>query len=163
MYRMSFRTPLTPIKGYTDLLLMGAAGELSDPQADMLTTIKENVERLTVLVNDVLNIAKIDSQLERLAMHPVELNEFVPSEFNKIANRSIKCREAYQDIGGRFMIMFPSIRADREKAHQKSSLISLRTPFNYTRANGKIDIIVALQPGGRDVLITIEDTGVGIS
>lgn len=155
-----FRTPLTPIKGYTDLLLMGAAGELSDPQADMLTTIKENVERLTVLVNDVLNIAKIDSQLERLAMHPVELNEFVPSEFNKIASRSINVEKNIR-TSVTIHDNVPSIRADREKLIKIFSNL-IENAFNYTRANGKIDIIVALQPGGRDVLITIEDTGVGI-
>ncbi len=155
-----FRTPLTPIKGYTDLLLMGAAGNLSDPQANMLNIIKENVERLTILVNDVLNIAKIDSQLERLAMQLVDLNEFVPSEFNKIAGRANNTKKNLTTsvtIGDNV----PAIRADREKLIQVFNNI-VENAFNYTRPNGKIDVDVTLQSGGRDVLITIADTGVGI-
>ena len=55
----------------------------------------------------------------------------------------------------------PPIRADREKLIKIFSNL-IENAFNYTRANGNIEIEVALQPGGRDVLITIEDTGVGI-
>ncbi len=155
-----FRTPLTPIKGYTDLLLMGAAGNLNDSQTEMLNTIKENVERLTILVNDVLNIAKIDSQLERLAMQLVELKDFVPSEFNKIAGRA---NNAHKNIITSIVIAnnVPAIRADREKLIKIFSNL-IENAFNYTRPNGKIDVTVALQSGGRNILITIADTGVGI-
>jgi len=155
-----FRTPLTPIKGYTDLLLMGAAGNLSDPQANMLNIIKENVERLTVLVNDVLNIAKIDSQLERLAMQLIDLNNIVPAEFNKIAARANNVKK---NIGATVVIgdNVPLIRADREKFITIFSNL-VENAFNYTRQNGKIDVSVNLQSGGRDILMTIQDTGVGI-
>jgi len=155
-----FRTPLTPIKGYTDLLLMGAAGNLSDSQASMLNIIKENVERLTILVNDVLNIAKIDSQLERLAMQLVELPEFVPAEFNKIAGRTANTKK---NIETSVVIdaNVPPIRADREKLI-KVFVNLVENAFNYTRPNGKIDVRVTLQSGGRDILMTVADTGVGI-
>lgn len=155
-----FRTPLTPIKGYTDLLLMGAAGQLSDSQTEMLNTIKENVERLTALVNDVLNIAKIDSQLERLAMNLVELKDFIPTEFSKIANRSMNIQK---DIATSVRISenVPPIRADREKLLRIFANL-VENAFNYSRPNGKIDVEVILQPGGRDILLTIADTGVGI-
>ena len=65
------RTPMTSIKGYADLLLMAAAGEVSDQQAHFLSTIKENADRLTILVNDLLNISKLDSGEESLAMELV--------------------------------------------------------------------------------------------
>jgi PAS domain S-box-containing protein len=155
-----FRTPLTPIKGYTDLLLMGAGGALTDSQTEMLGTIKENVERLTILVNDVLNIAKIDSLAERLAMNLVDLSEFIPSEFNKIAGRSANTKKNIQSaiiIEGNV----PLIRADREKLIRIFSNL-VENAFNYTLADGKIDVSVTLQPDGRTILITIADTGVGI-
>lgn len=155
-----FRTPLTPIKGYTDLLLMGAAGQLTDSQAEMLGTIKENVERLTVLVNDVLNIAKIDSQIERLAMQLVDLKDFIPSEFNKIAGRSMNVKKS---ITSNITINdnVPPIRADREKLIKIFSNL-VENAFNYTRSNGVIDVTVTRQDNGRDILITLADTGVGI-
>jgi len=155
-----FRTPLTPIKGYTDLLLMGAGGELTDSQTEMLGTIKENVERLTILVNDVLNIAKIDSQIERLAMNLVDLHDFIPSEFNKISGRS---NNAIKNIESNVSIddNVPLIRADREKLIRIFSNL-VENAFNYTLANGKITVHVTLQPTGRTILISIADTGVGI-
>jgi PAS domain S-box-containing protein len=155
-----FRTPLTPIKGYTDLLLMGAGGELSDSQSEMLGTIKENVERLTVLVNDVLNIAKIDSQIERLAMNLVNLQDFIPDEFNKIAGRSSNTNKNIQATVS-IDDNVPLIRADREKLIRIFSNL-VDNAFNYTLANGKIDVNVTLQPTGRSVIIAIADTGVGI-
>lgn len=155
-----FRTPLTPIKGYTDLLLMGAAGQLTESQKDMLATIKENVERLTILVNDVLNIAKIDSHIERLTMQLVELKDFVPSEFNKVAGRTINVKKNIQSTV-HIAANVPPIRADQEKLIKIFSNI-VENAFNYTRANGRIDVDVRLQSGGRTILIQIADTGVGI-
>jgi len=155
-----FRTPLTPIKGYTDLLLMGAGGELTDSQSEMLGTIKENVERLTILVNDVLNIAKIDSQMERLTMDLVDLHEIIPAEFNKISGRLVNTNK---NIEGHVSIddNVPMIRADREKLIRLFSNL-VENAFNYTLLNGKITVNVALQPTGRTIMITIADTGVGI-
>ena len=155
-----FRTPLTPIKGYTDLLLMGAGGDLTDSQTEMLGTIKENVERLTILVNDVLNIAKIDSQIERLTMNLVDLHDFIPSEFNKISGRS---NNVGKNIEGIVTIdhNVPMIRADREKLIRIFSNL-VENAFNYTLANGKIEVHVALQPTGRTILMSVADTGVGI-
>jgi two-component system, OmpR family, phosphate regulon sensor histidine kinase PhoR len=48
------RTPLTSIKGYTELLLDGAAGDLSLDQRDLLLAVGRNVDRLTVTINDFL-------------------------------------------------------------------------------------------------------------
>jgi signal transduction histidine kinase len=82
-----FRTPLTPIKGYADLLLMGAGGDLSDMQANMVGTIKENVDRLSVLVNDVLNIAKLDNPDMLTLMQQVSLSEIIPDVVGQVAGR----------------------------------------------------------------------------
>jgi two-component system, OmpR family, phosphate regulon sensor histidine kinase PhoR len=48
------RTPLTSIKGYTELLLEGAAGDLSQDQREMLLAVGRNVDRLTVAINGFL-------------------------------------------------------------------------------------------------------------
>src|SRR5690606_24234129 len=67
------RTPMTSIKGYADLLLMGAGGPVAEQQKRFLDTIKANADRLTVLLNDLLRISRLDSGGERLRLEPVDV------------------------------------------------------------------------------------------
>ena len=62
------RTPMTSIKGYADLLLMGAAGPLQNDQARFLEVIKGNADRLSLLVNDLLDISRIE--IGRVQLNP---------------------------------------------------------------------------------------------
>ncbi len=54
------RTPMTSIKGYAEIMLMGASGALTAQQTHFLQIIKSNAERLGVLVNDLLDISRIE-------------------------------------------------------------------------------------------------------
>jgi PAS domain S-box-containing protein len=155
-----FRTPLTPIKGYTDLLLMGAGGQLGEMQLSMVNTIKENVERLTILVNDVLNIAKIDNRETPVVMTMVNLADILPPILEQIGGRMTNLKKGFitnvtvaPDV--------PRIRADREKLIQiVSNLVD--NAFKYTRAGGRIEVGAELEPSRKTVLIRVSDTGVGI-
>ena len=55
------RTPMTAIKGYVDILKMGAAGALNENQMHFLKIVVNNIERLNTLVNDLLDISRIDA------------------------------------------------------------------------------------------------------
>lgn len=155
-----FRTPLTPIKGYTDLLLMGAGGQLSDMQLSMVMTIKENVERLTLLVNDVLNIAKIDNREASMIMTMVNLAEILPNIVDQIAGREMNVKKRF--VTTVFVDPnVPRLRADRDKLIQIISNL-VDNAFKYTRAGGKIDVQAALEADRKHILIRVQDTGVGI-
>ena len=155
-----FRTPLTPIKGYTDLLLMGAAGEVSDQQKTLLDTIKSNVGRLSALVEDVLNISQIDSGREQLNLSEVDMNQLIkkvvdarfsqPHHYNK--NFTIEF-EVLEDL--------PLVQGDPDKfVRIFNNLID--NAFNYTQANGTISLGTQLEADGETVVVSITDTGVGI-
>lgn len=154
-----FRTPLTPIKGFTDLLLMGAAGMLNDKQSGILQTIKDNVDRLSILVNDVLSIANLDIQ-EQFTMQQLLLSEIVPAIVERIASRA--SNEA-KDIRTSVTIErgVPPIRADRDKLIQMITNI-VDNAFKYTRPGGRVDVRVSAQPNNKTILISVADTGVGI-
>src|SRR4030067_3381670 len=66
---------MTSIKGYVDVLLMGVAGQLNDQQTEYLKVVKVNTERLTVLVNDLLDISQIEAGRMRLVIQPVNLDD----------------------------------------------------------------------------------------
>src|SRR3990172_2224864 len=69
------RTPMTSIKGYVDVLLMGAAGALSENQAHFLDIVRTNTDRLSVLVNDLLDISRIEAGRAALSLQPLDLRE----------------------------------------------------------------------------------------
>jgi PAS domain S-box-containing protein len=155
-----FRTPLTPIKGFTDLLLMGAGGNLSDSQQQMVETIKQNVDRLTLLVNDVLNISKLDSRDLVTTMQMVELPELLRGTLEAIAGRATNAQRGFT-TRTEIAPDLPRIRADRDKLIQiVSNLID--NAFKYTLAGGTITVGAALEQDHQHVLIRVQDTGVGI-
>ena len=55
------RTPLTSIKGYVDLILDGETGEINEIQREFLGIVKQNSDRLVALINDMLDISRIES------------------------------------------------------------------------------------------------------
>jgi signal transduction histidine kinase len=155
-----FRTPLTPIKGYTDLLLMTGADKFDDMQLQMVKTIKENTDRLAALVNDVLNISKLDSGEDKLIMSLVDLNELIPLVVNKYTEQPSVQKKRIQTIL-EISPDVPMIRGDRDKLVQVISNV-VDNAYNYTPANGRISVRAKRLRDIYAVQIEIADTGVGI-
>lgn len=155
-----FRTPLTPIKGYLEMILMMAADNLNDMQKTWLYTIKENVTRLTQLVEDVLNISKIDAGREKLAIVDVDLNTTMQTV---IADLLTKPSHQSKNFNIIFEpdVTLPIIQADADKVARVFSNV-VDNAFNYTLRGGTITINIAPTMEGEHVLISVQDTGVGI-
>lgn len=155
-----FRTPLTPIKGYLEMILLMAADNLDEMQKIWLNTIKDNVSRLTQLVEDVLNISKIDAGREHLALIDLDLNETM-----KRVIAELLARPSHQNKN--FIINFepdvtlPIIQADVDKITRALSNV-VDNAFNYTPRGGTINISIAPTVEREYVLVTVQDTGVGI-
>jgi len=155
------RTPLTPIKGFTELLLMGAAGPVSDAQKRTLMMIKDNVDRLTVLVEDILDISKIDSGRDKLNVQPMNVQVMlqqvlgsVKSRTNHINREMVLSLEVKPDV--------PVIEADVAKFTRVMSNI-IDNAFNYTPDGGSIEVRASYLPDTQRVLISVKDSGVGIA
>ena len=71
------RTPLTSIKGYIDLILDGDAGEVDEIQREFLGIVKENTDRLVQLINDMLDISRIESGRIHLNIQPLDVGESI--------------------------------------------------------------------------------------
>ena len=71
------RTPLSAIVGYTHLLLAGVSGPLGDPQREKLSRIASNAGHLTSLINDLLDVERIESGRMPLHVAPFRLEELV--------------------------------------------------------------------------------------
>ena len=152
------RTPLTPIKGFTEMLMMGALGPVTDPQKNTLGMIKDNVTRLTVLVEDILDISRIDSGRDKLVIGDVDVASVLQEAVDKQRNRpqhKDKTREIEVEIDPNV----PHIQADRAKLLRIFNSI-VDNAFNYTHDGGSIRVSAQLDTNR--VLISIADNGVGI-
>lgn len=155
------RTPMTSIKGYADLLIGGAAGDINDGQRRFLNTIKNNADRLTVLVNEILNISRLDSGRDQLKLETVDLGELTEQVVENVRGRT-QFERKHLDVHLHIADDLPTIRADRFKVIQVISNI-VDNAFNYTYPGGKIDVSVGIDPTHTHrVLIKVTDTGVGI-
>ncbi|HEV3486600.1 MAG TPA: histidine kinase dimerization/phospho-acceptor domain-containing protein, partial [Vicinamibacterales bacterium] len=110
-----FRTPLNAILGYTHMLLNGVTGPVSDGQRKSLSRIDSNSRHLLALINDILDITRIEAGRMPLNLTtfriPELLNE-VMSELEPIIKRSNLVVAA--KIQGRL----PSLKSDRQKVKQ---------------------------------------------
>ncbi len=152
------RTPLTPIKGFTEMMMMGALGPVNDPQRNTLGMIKDNVARLTVLVDDILDISRIDGGNDALRLIDVDVTQVVNEAVDKQRNRpqhKDKTRHITLDLD----TVLPSIQGDRTKLGRIFGSI-VDNAFNYSQDGGTIHVGARLD--AERVVVSVTDSGVGI-
>ncbi|MCI0579498.1 MAG: GAF domain-containing protein [Chloroflexi bacterium] len=154
------RTPMTSIKGYADLMLMGAAGLMTDPQLRYLKVIKNNADRLSMLVNDLLDISRIETGKTELDLRPLD----IPQVIEQVVEGHLRGRIEHEGKPIKvFTEMAPSlplVHADHARITQVLTNL-LDNAFHYTPAEGEIKVRVV--SNGNYVVISITDTGIGIS
>ncbi|GIK56007.1 MAG: GAF domain-containing protein [Chloroflexi bacterium] len=153
------RTPMTSIKGYADLMLMGAAGQLTDSQIRYLKVIKSNADRLHDLVNDLLNISRIETGKTTLDLRPLDIPQIIEQTVGHLHGR-IQHEEKPMVIKTEITPGLPLVNADHTRVTQiLTNLVD--NAFNYTPANGQITIHARATEA--HVYISISDNGIGIS
>lgn len=152
------RTPMTSIKGYVDIMLMGAAGDLDPRQVHFLQIVKSNTERLSILVNDLLDVSKIDSGRVSLSMVPLNLRVIAGDVVADLTRRS---REENKPMTFDLDIPedLPLVKGDIERVRQVlNNLVS--NGYNYTPEDGCV--MVRMRAVGSEVQIDVQDNGIGI-
>lgn len=151
------RTPLTSIKGYVDLILDGDAGEVNDIQRDFLMVVKHNSDRLVGLINDLLDLSRIESGRVQLRKDPVDLDETLELVFATTKTLAV---EKGQNLKMRKPSKLPIVIGDSDRIAQVMvNLIS--NAVKYTHAGGSINI--KAETGDKFVRISVTDSGIGIS
>ena len=153
------RTPLTSIKGYADLMLMGASGEMSAQQVHFMRIIRENTQRLNNLVNDLLEISHIDAEQLTLSCAPLNLSELAEEILASTHRRSIDQNKPMQ-LSLQAPENLPHVWGDHERVRQVlMSLVS--NSFAYTPANGSVTL--RLCDDTTHVQVDVIDSGIGIA
>ena len=152
-----FRTPLNAILGYTHMLLNGVTGPVSDQQRKSLTRIDSNSRHLLALINDILDITRIEAGRMPLNLSTFRFPELVNevmSELEPIIKRSNLV------VSARMPRSLPSLKSDRQKVKQ-IVLNLLSNALKFTPA-GSVTISATHNGKNRFVDIAVKDTGVGI-
>ena len=154
------RTPMTSIKGYADLMLMGAAGQLTPPQLRYLDVIKNNADRLKALVNDILDISRIETGKTQLKLQPVDISQLVTDVVKDHVHGRIQHEELDIEVITSIAPSLPLAYADPDKVTRiLTNLVD--NALNYTLSGGEVEI--GARANGEFVSISVRDTGIGIS
>jgi PAS domain S-box-containing protein len=151
------RTPLTSIVGALGLVTGGAAGELPPEAKPLVDIAARNSERLVLLVNDILDLEKIEAGMMRFRPRPLDLGELV--------RESLEANRAYaQMFGVRFEFAPPpaklAVTADPERLMQVMANL-MSNAAKFSPMGERIDVSLAARDGWARVCV--RDHGPGMS
>jgi signal transduction histidine kinase len=162
------KNPLTSIKGYSDVLLAGATGGLSDQQKSFLGTIRFNAERMDTLVSDLNDVTKLQTNNLRIERAAVSFRSAVTETLRPLQKQiQDKGQELVLDIAENL----PLINADQNRLIQVlTNLIS--NAHKYSPSGGTITVSAQVYEHLRDakgrllppaLVATVRDTGIGMN
>ncbi len=155
------RTPLNSIIGFSRVILKGIDGPVSDMQQQDLTAIYNSGQHLLGLINDILDLARIEAGKMELNFEEVHLSEMATSVMST-AKGLVK--EKPIQLIQRIPANMPSVRGDMMRVRQVLlNLISNASKFT-DEGSITVEAIVQRSPTGKmEALINVIDTGPGIS
>jgi signal transduction histidine kinase len=140
------------------MLLQGVAGELLPNVKRQLTRIDSNGRHLLTIINEILDITRIEAGKMPMQITEFNLNELVPevmAELDPVISRSKLA------VTPRLSEPSPIVLSDRQKVKQiVVNLLSNAVKFTH---QGGIEVAVALQAEDRTAIISVSDTGIGIA
>ena len=155
MVSHELRTPLTSIQGYAELMLEDE--RLAEEQRESLTLVKKNAERLLGLINDLLDLSRIEAGRLDLHRASLDLVRLIPEVAESLRPLIEAKRQRLKlDLGE----ALPPVWADADRVTQiLTNLIS--NAHKYTLAEGSIT--VAAWPDDGFVRVDVSDSGIGLS
>ncbi|MCK6592301.1 MAG: ATP-binding protein, partial [Polyangiaceae bacterium] len=152
-----FRTPLNAILGYTSMLLQGMGGELSPQQTQMLARVDSNGKNLLSLINDILDISRIEAGKMPVHFGEFRVSEVVPELVAELDSMIARSKlEIITKLGE-----VPLLRSDRQKV--KQILLNLITNALKFTPKGSVTITTGYDAEKRVLFASVSDTGIGIS
>jgi signal transduction histidine kinase len=150
------RTPLTSIKGLLSMLLEEFWGPLNDEQKKYLTQTTQSSDRLLHLIEDLLNISRIEAGRMQFDFKPLNLQELAIDVMKEMEPQAIdkklylKVEESDQEL--------PLVKADSLKIRQVIQNLTDNS-IKYTEKGGSI---IRLLRQDNEILFSINDTGIGL-
>ena len=155
------RTPLNAINGFSEIMVNQLFGQLGDKRyVEYAQDILNSGQHLLALINDILDMAKIEAGKLNIKFEPMRLDDVIEDAVRLMRNRA--------DTTGLELVVdlpkLPEIEADY-RAVKQVLLNLLSNAIKFTPRGGKVTVRAALEmgPGGERVRVAVCDTGIGIS
>lgn len=151
------KLPMTSIKGYSDLMLGGATGQLNENQVNFLTTIRNNVNRMATLVSDLTEISRIESGNLRIEPRAVPVWDVIDEV---VTLTKTQITEKNQTITVDIPEQLPKSWCDRGRfAQVVTNLISNANKYS---PEGAHIVVQALRVDGM-IQLKVQDNGYGMT
>jgi signal transduction histidine kinase len=151
------RTPLTVIKGYISMMLEGNFGKLTTNEVDSLEKVYESNERLIQLVENLLNVSRIESGRLLFNYEVMQLEDLVSDVIEELSNNAKKkgLRLNYKLSEE----LLPALKIDEEKIRQ----VVMNLIDNAIKYTKKGSITVSLKKEDNNIQFCVADSGIGVS
>jgi len=151
------RSPLTAIKGYLSMIIEGDYGELNNELKEPIDRVFESSKNLTTIVEDLLNVSKIEQGGMKYSMEPFNLSELARDEVKDLSVNAEKkgLKICFESDGDNLCI----VNGDKEKIRQVL-LNFIDNSIKYTKTGG---INISVKNNENKVLFSIKDTGMGMT
>lgn len=151
------RTPMTAIKGYVWMVQNGKAGPITDTTKNYLDIVYKSTERLIHLVNDMLDISRIESGKTQLHSEPAQFSDLfsqIQTEFSAYSQTK-KIAMEFSPLP-----TLPAITLDKDKILQVLENL-VGNAFKFTPEGGKITL--SARPVSDTIEVSVSDTGKGMA
>ncbi len=154
------RTPLTAIKGYTDYILDGKLGSITEKQERGLVVVQRNLERLSKSINALLDFSRMDAGRIALNIQPFSLLQLVEQIHGTLRSELEK-----KHVGFQLQVPsdLPPVIGDRDKLSQVIENLVINA-IKFTPEGGRISVGAerALVDARTSARVHVSDTGIGI-
>ncbi len=161
-----FKAPMTSIQGYARLMALEVGGPVTEQQREFIEIILRNVRRMNRLVNDLLDLSRIESGRIRISTRPIDLSKSIDQAV-RIVHRDLHGRQ--HQITVDVPDNLPKVDADADRITQVWINL-LSNAYRYTPDQGQIKVWArrhkSLEANSGEkqwVLCAVEDTGIGFS
>ena len=151
------RTPLTSIKGYISMILEGTYGKLSQKSQRPMKNVYQSNERLIKLVNDILDVTRIETGRIELNLKKSSLEDIISSIVEELKNEAKKKNIYLRQEKPKTSL--PLILIDEEKIRQ-AILNIIDNAIKYTNKGG---VVISTQVKNSIVKMAVQDTGSGMT
>jgi signal transduction histidine kinase len=150
------RTPLTSVKGYISMVIEGDAGKISPSQKQLLEQAFMSSENMVHLINDFLNVSRLQSGKFVIDKTDVDLSKLVDEEMNGLRPNATArgMKLVYKKP-----TKFPIVQIDEGKFRQVVMNFTDNAIY-YSHENSSI--IISLGVEGNEIVFTVKDTGIGV-
>jgi len=153
------RTPLSAIKWTLRMLMEGDLGEITDEQRDYVDKTAQSTERMIGLINDLLNVTRIEEGRYLYNPIPLPLEPLIQSVIDnyeeEIQRKNIKLEFSKPSENP------PSIRVDEEKIKLALQNI-IDNAVRYTPSDGEVKVSLKYDKSKKEIEVSVKDSGIGI-